>query len=353
MSIDVDALLQPVSADQPCGNNLEYDPLFQELERVAAGKPETQFSDAEPPDWRQVRAKAVELLGRSRDLRALAYLADSSLNLGNWEDFRDCLKLMEGLLEQYWEHVYPQLDPDDGDPTFRVNAVAELAPPGGAQSLQGMIFALRNAPLISSRMVGQFSLRDIEIAQGKLQINLPDDEQPKLAAVNAAFMDVDIETLQATATALGEAAEHCVRVETILTEQLGAGQAPDLSAMPKELRHAHAILTEQLAARGVQTVTSESEATTAAEPGSPDATPGAGGGAAPPITGEVNSRDDVIRMLDKICAYYSRHEPSSPVPILLNRAKRLVSKEFMDILRDIAPDALGPVENLRGQSEAE
>jgi type VI secretion system protein ImpA len=48
----------------------------------------------------------------------------------------------------------------------------------------------------------------------------------------------------------------------------------------------------------------------------------------------------VIRALDKICDYYKRYEPSSPVPLFLNRAKRLASKSFLEILRDLTPDAL-------------
>ena len=55
------------------------------------------------------------------------------------------------------------------------------------------------------------------------------------------------------------------------------------------------------------------------------------------MVGEIASREDAIRMLDKICEYFDRHEPSSPVPFLLKRAKTLVVKDFMAILLDLAP----------------
>ena len=55
------------------------------------------------------------------------------------------------------------------------------------------------------------------------------------------------------------------------------------------------------------------------------------------VVGEIASREDVIRTLEKICEYYSRHEPSSPVPFMLKRAKKLVRMDFMEILRDLAP----------------
>lgn len=53
-------------------------------------------------------------------------------------------------------------------------------------------------------------------------------------------------------------------------------------------------------------------------------------------------------MIDKICTYYERNEPSSPVPMLLQRAKRLVSKDYLDIMRDLTPDAVAQAESLGG-----
>ena len=78
-----------------------------------------------------------------------------------------------------------------------------------------------------------------------------------------------------------------------------------------------------------------------------------GGGGGPSISGEINSREDVIRVLDKICLYYERCEPSSPIPLLLQRSKKLVSANFMDIVRDLAPDGLAQIENLRGKDQTE
>jgi type VI secretion system protein ImpA len=79
------------------------------------------------------------------------------------------------------------------------------------------------------------------------------------------------------------------------------------------------------------------------------AAPGAATRAAP--SGEVNSRQDVIRLLDKICAYYEKHEPSSPVPLLLTRARRLVDKSFIEILQDLAPEGLGQARQVGGIEE--
>ena len=66
------------------------------------------------------------------------------------------------------------------------------------------------------------------------------------------------------------------------------------------------------------------------------------------INGVVRSRDDVVMLLDKIIGYYERHEPSSPLPLLLARCRKLAALSFLDIVKDMAPAALQQVELLGG-----
>jgi type VI secretion system protein ImpA len=61
----------------------------------------------------------------------------------------------------------------------------------------------------------------------------------------------------------------------------------------------------------------------------------------------------VLRILDALCDYYARNEPSSPVPMLLTRAKRLVDKSFIDIIRDLAPAGLAEAEVIGGVEKKE
>jgi type VI secretion system protein ImpA len=65
-------------------------------------------------------------------------------------------------------------------------------------------------------------------------------------------------------------------------------------------------------------------------------------------SGDIVDRQDVIRMIDRICTYYERHEPSSPVPLLLARARRLVDMSFMEVLQDLAPDGMGQARHIGG-----
>jgi type VI secretion system protein ImpA len=56
----------------------------------------------------------------------------------------------------------------------------------------------------------------------------------------------------------------------------------------------------------------------------------------------------VIAALDAIAKYYKDFEPSSPVPLLIGRARRLVKADFLEIMRDLAPSGLDTVNQISG-----
>ena len=66
------------------------------------------------------------------------------------------------------------------------------------------------------------------------------------------------------------------------------------------------------------------------------------------MSGPIQSREDVIRVLDQVCDWYSKYEPSSPVPLLLHRAKRLVNKNFMELMQDLTPGGLSEIQTIAG-----
>jgi type VI secretion system protein ImpA len=64
----------------------------------------------------------------------------------------------------------------------------------------------------------------------------------------------------------------------------------------------------------------------------------------------VRSREDVLLALDKVIRYYEGNEPSSPIPLLIRRARRLVAKGFVDIVKDLMPGAVTEIETIGGES---
>lgn len=333
--MDVPLLLAAVSANSPCGDDLEYDADFLQLERDAQGKPERTMGDsvhpAEPPQWRQIEQSSITLLQRSKDLRITHFLLQSALALDGFAGLANALTLINDLLGQYWPTLYPQLDADDdNDPTVRINALSGIA-------CETNIRLLRESLLTRSRTFGPISLRAALNASGLQSFA---DEHLTSDELAGALRDADSDQLSGLRSALQEAHSTADAIEHYVSSQVGSAQGVDLSALKQPLKQALHILS-QYAPGG-----------TVVEPApqvSGDATPVEPAVAATPShSAQVGNRDDVVRSLDNILAYYARHEPSSPLPVLLNRAKNLVHADFAAIVRNLIPDGMSQFENLRG-----
>ncbi len=349
MPISLENLLSPVSADNPCGEDVSYDPGFQELDTLILGKPETQFSTGEPPDWKAIRERCVELLGRSKHLRLAVTLAAAQLRLEGIRGFRDGIALIEGLVTKYWEPLYPRLDPEDNDdPTERINIVAALSTPLGVLGDPfKFIDALRTAPLSASAQMGKFSLQDFNASQSGAEV--AGKPAIPMTQVDAAFRDTKPEHLTALHTAVTETIALVKSLGTALADAVGEHRMPNFDVLKGSLREIHKILSARLP---------QDAAAEAAPAGGESADASLGGGAAfvsapavargPGLSGSIESRDEVVRALDLILSYYSRIEPSSPAPLLIERVKRLVQMDFMAIMQDMAPEAVAQINLIAG-----
>lgn len=341
--MDLTVLLQSKSDTSPSGENLEYESDFTEMELAALPVEEQQVGDAktegQDPDYREVQTKALAVLEKSHDLRAGVFLADAILHIEGLTGFADATALLKGHLEAFWDSCHPELDEDDdNDPTMRVNAIQGLCgQPGGLAGAAPAYRSLNRVPLTESRGFGRFSMRDIDISEG--QISLPDGETgPDTATISAAFQDTSPEILEANLAAVQSASANVKAISAIFDDKT-PGQGPELDPLVKLLDRMSQRLGEYAKAP-----IAEADDTTDSEADDETAPAQKKSSAPSAVPGEINSRTDVSAALDRIVTYYRQHEPSSPIPILLERAKRLVNADFLTIMQDIAP---GEVENVR------
>lgn len=333
--LDVSILLAPVSADAPSGEDLEYDASYLELERSAQGQPERQMGDAviaaEPPEWRSVREMACQLCSRTKDLRVANYLVQSSIALDGLPGFAQALGLVRDLLAQFWDDLHPQLDADDNDPTFRINALAGL----NAEIIQRL---LREAELIRSRAFGPVSVRAALNASGLLSFA---SETLSGEQLSGAFRDCDDERVEALRATLNEILGTLGEIETLVSSRVGSRQGVDLQPLAQVIKQMLLVMSEHAPSSSVSQSADMNESDEQQDSSFPAAS-------VPRMSGEVRSRDDVLRALDRIIEYYARHEPSSPLPVLLGRARGLVDADFATIVRNLIPDGVSQFENLRG-----
>ena len=339
----VDTWLEPLG-EPACGEDLEWDNDFLEMTQAAAGKPGTQFSDdkdAKPPDWRSVQKLAESLFERTRDLRVAIYWARAQLHLESALTVPDSLRLIHGLLERYWDDLHPR--PDDGDAYARVNALNDMG------SAAGLFGDLRQSLVISNRSIGELRGREVEIALGMLDAR--DGESVPSTA--------QIEQMLADAVA-GEPAlrqfpqQALVRLEQIndlMRERVGYANAPDLQHLIGLMSGIRGLMPADPGA-SMDDVSADADGSSDGQTsgGSVARRAGARGGG---VGGSVDSREDALRAIDLVCTYLERAEPTNPAQYFLRRARRLVDKNFIELVRELAPESLDQVARIMGVSADE
>jgi type VI secretion system protein ImpA len=333
---DIDTLLAPTADSPPCGpKKMDYDPAFKELERIVKGTPEQVLGSyvrpAEEPDWSDVRDRATALLARTKDLHVAVWLTRALVHTDNTAGLCDGLTLLHGLLERYWESVYPELDKDEDDnPADRLNALAGLA----AKDM--LLQDVRDALMVPTGSLGRVAVRDILVSAGKLEPGRA--ETPRSAAQIAAAITAAALQDRSGIDAARASIDKVNALYKLLVNKVGMEMATDLRPLGNMLKTVVQVCDETLAGEP-----SEADGAAAAALAATGEARAAG-----PASGEIRDRDDAVRQLERICLFFERTEPGNPAPLLIRRAQRLMNKSFVEIIQDLAPESEQQIRNLAG-----
>lgn len=143
------------------------------------------------------------------------------------------------------------------------------------------------------------------------------------------------ETSLRVKAAFDAAAAHVEAIEALLSAHVDAARTLDLAPLKTLLQRARALFAGCLGNREDAPV------------------PGEGASMAAAAGDVINSRADVAATLARLCEYYARQEPASPVPLLLGRAITLIDKSFVDLMKDLAPEGLAQLTQVVGVSAVE
>ena len=332
----VDTWLEPLP-DAPCGDDLEYDEEFREMEKAVSGRAATQFDEGVPPDWRAALTLSQSLFERTRDLRVAIPWCRARLRLDGAPTLPDGLRLVEGLLSRYWDTLHPL--PDDGDAYARINALNDMC------TQAGLLGDLRESLIVNNRSIGELRGRDVEIALGVLEPradeSAPGRSQVEQMLHDAAAADASLRVFPGAALAkVGE-------LQQLLRDRVGYATAPELAPLSTVLKG----LQELMPGAGQAAAAAD---TSAGDDAGGDAVSAPRrSGARAGLSGAIESRTDALRAIDMVCEYLERTEPTNPAQLLLRRARKLVNKNFVELVRELAPESLSEVARVMGISAEE
>ncbi|WP_105374991.1 ImpA family type VI secretion system protein [Neorhizobium huautlense] len=320
---DPEDLIRPVSDGNVCGDALDYDLSFLEFEIASQGKPAqhigVSLSEEEAPNWEEVWRLGLELATRTKDLRIGVLLARSALSQFGFSGLARGLELLVAYVEIYWPELHPRPDAEDGgDQTVRLNALANLCDPSG------LMADILRVPLTASRRFGAFGLGDW-VASQRCQSGEIDT-----TTINLAFGDTDPGQLDQTSGDLDASLSAVIDLDVSVKQRVDVGEAVRFQPLIALLRQGKEVVDAHRRSQPV-----------AAVPLSDDS-------GVVPYPGEIRDRDDVVNILGRVCRWYQVNEPASPVPALLERAKRLVSKDFMALVAELAPEGAAHYRSIAG-----
>jgi type VI secretion system protein ImpA len=343
-TIPLEALLAPVSEDEPAGTNIRLDSsptsVYYRLKDARSGaRMEERRAEADggipglSADWQTILSLAAEVLAeRSKDLELAAWLTEALVRARGFAGLRDGVRLLRGFIEQYWDTFW-SLEDEEGLET----RLAPLAGLNGEGAEGTLIQPLRTVPVTARGDLGALAAYHYDQAWALGQVG---DEEVRarreaageitmgqfMAAVNASGGEFYVSLLADMAEALAE----IDALRAALDERAGR-EAPSVSDIRGVVTMVH------------DTVRGFSKDLVARTAG-PDETAD-GGGEAPAgsadsfgALGGVRGREEALRTLTQVADYFRRYEPHSPISTSLDELVRRARMPFPELLAELLPD---------------
>lgn len=319
-----------------CGPNLEYDNSYLEVFQAAQGRPETQFDAGTPPDWSAVETRAAALLERSRDLRLVVLWTQARLNLHGFSALTTGLAALGSLLRSAWPSVNPPLD--ENDPYARLNVIESLG--------QGGTFlpSLRQCVVLKNPRLGELRLKDFEALAGHGDASAAPVAKEQLEQ----FFIAERASADALRNALNHACAALDELFDVLGQHVQATEVPQLSEVKALLAHVHVCLPAQAEPTPMEQTPVDLPHNILSGVDALRSSQSAGVQSSSALPPAIASRAQAIAAIDAVCVYLSQAEPSNPAQLLLKRAKGLIDKNFLQLVKELAPEALAEVSKIMG-----
>lgn len=324
---ELDDLMQPVSPDSVPGPDLAYDPKRQEIEAAFEAGRLADRGEGEAPDWSAVIRSIKEQSKLTKDASLAVYLARAGARAQRLSEVELGCAYLAAMFEKWWDQIHPSLQ--EYGFQGRKGACESLV------AIGDFLGPLRRVVLVSHPRLGQFTAEQVEAFANQ------GESAENIGMFRAALAEIDSAEITATLKTLEDMRNAIARVDAVLTGKADGDTATNFAPTYEVL---DSIRNAIVAVTGIGAPAEPANANPG-DPNSPAATPAGG-------SGSVESRADVVRALERIIDYYSKHEPGSPIPLVLGRAKAWVDMDFLSILNDINPSGAEDAKKVLARREA-
>ena len=330
MHLDIPVLVAPLSNEAPSGPDLSYDDERIEIESAFERSISVDGASGGEADWRKVISQIIAQAGRTRDIWLPVYLMRAAAFSKQFDLLVEATELLAALLEQRWGDVHPQLE--------EYGFIGRKTPCVSLTRIGDFLAPLSRVPLLDHPRFGQFTGEDIERFAGKgSRADGFGQFRATVEATPAEGRQTVIDRFDALRSAIK-------RVDTVLTLHAEGDTATNFNPTYETLDRIYAALAKVMPRQEASTEDGVGDVADRVADGftlgNDRSTNTSKATAGPGFQQEIRDREDVIRALDAICAYYAASEPGSPVPMVLRRAREWTGLDFMAVLEEIAPGSM-------------
>ncbi len=353
-TLEIEQLLAPIEGDNPAGVDLREDvsptsDYYQVKDARSAARAAERSHDADeepggalPEEWRTILKTAPDLIqNKAKDLELASWLIEAELRANGFAGLRDGFKLATGMVETFWDGLYP-LEDEDGVET----KVAPLSGLNGEGADGTLIQPIRKVLITEGASFGPFAAWHYDQAMELAKIT---DEEKKQARIAAGVVPMDnfekavSETSPAFYTELIADLEGCLEAFdglcTVLDEKCGH-DSPPASNIRNTLRTV--LDTVKFVSRDLIASEAPDEAVAGEEGevvgGNGAAAPAAGGGGVQVAAGQIATREDAFRQLSKVADFFRKTEPHSPISYTLDDVVRRGRLSLPELLSELIQD---------------
>jgi type VI secretion system protein ImpA len=342
-TVDVEALLAPIPGENECGGISRFDPVFDEIKKARSEENRDAIEGgATQADWRLVIARAGNTLqNKAKDLMLAAYLAEALSESAGFAGFRDGLRVVTGLLERYWDGVYPLIEEGDID-----RRLAPLIWMTEAERGSRLPNRLRELPIIPLLDGGGLSLAFSKSTYAPPQTENENNDsyeqrraeaEGRAKALQDAVTAAPLSVFASLRQDLKECLAEVGRFDQVLNQRFSV-QGPSVTPLREAIEDCAALVGKMFKEKGgLEEEQKAAEGGEEVQPGEKEGvtTEPAGGTRAGPI----RNREDAFRRLAEVAAFFRQTEPHSPIPYLIERAVTWGGMTLEQLLEELIKDS--------------